>query len=745
MATSLYYPPNPTSVPPDLTRPDADYRKRVVAMIAGLFVFLVIYLGIIVLAAYLAYFLFNLPVDGMRNARGRSSGYGFIIVYGGGIAAILLCLFLIKGLFKGQRVERSGYLELSEKDHPELFAFIRQVYQDVGAPKPSRVYASADVNAALIYNTSLLNLIVPPRKDLLIGLGLVNVVSLDEFKAVLAHEFGHFAQRSVGLGNYLYIANKVMNDVIYSRDGFDSFLDAWARIDIRLGAPAWALKAVLWLVRKLLSTIYETLNVLHLSLSRQMEFNADNVAVSVTGSDSLIHGLYRLSFANDCLADTAKSLEAAADHGKFSDDIYYHQTQSAIRLRKQPGNERAGLPAALPVNPKEPTKLFEPTDDGIPEKYRSHPTDDMREKNAKRYYLRSTLDERSPWLLFGENAAALKKAMSTKFYQHSMGRAEKLVFEPAEQVQQFIDAEHAESTFDPKYHGLYDDRFIEPKLTDNSSAPVWEVDKIVAWLSNWPQAELKNRMETYNQRIGEYQLLRGLASGDYTLKGRTFKLRDRDYEKNDIDGLHSKVDREIENDTQDFHEWDRQVFLANRSIAIQLDRREQSTTPRRHERELMKRYEFHTALQKLQREILNEKGRLHSVLGNLSANTQLSPEDFQALRATLADVRDQLIQNLNASKSYQTPAFTNVEAGSSLYTLVLDRGDTDLPAPSGDSISGEWIGKLLQRIEGVLSRLNRVRRKSLGSLLEYQESLKNEWQKANETASVGNVDKHGEG
>ena len=63
----------------------------------------------------------------------------------------------------------------------------------------------------------MLSLFIPPRKDLLIGLGLVNVVDLVEFKAVLAHEFGHFAQRSTALGRYLYVANQVMRDVIYGR------------------------------------------------------------------------------------------------------------------------------------------------------------------------------------------------------------------------------------------------------------------------------------------------------------------------------------------------------------------------------------------------------------------------------------------------------------------------------------------------------------------------------------------------
>jgi Zn-dependent protease with chaperone function len=35
------------------------------------------------------------------------------------------------------------------------------------------------------------------RKNLQIGIGLVNSVTVSEFKAVLAHEFGHFSQRSM--------------------------------------------------------------------------------------------------------------------------------------------------------------------------------------------------------------------------------------------------------------------------------------------------------------------------------------------------------------------------------------------------------------------------------------------------------------------------------------------------------------------------------------------------------------------
>ena len=75
-----------------------------------------------------------------------------------------------------------------------------------------------DVNAAVFYNESLLSLFLPASKNLVIGLGLVNRLNLSEFKAVLAHEFGHFSQSSMKLGTYVYTANRILADIVYARD-----------------------------------------------------------------------------------------------------------------------------------------------------------------------------------------------------------------------------------------------------------------------------------------------------------------------------------------------------------------------------------------------------------------------------------------------------------------------------------------------------------------------------------------------
>jgi Zn-dependent protease with chaperone function len=721
MAIDALYPPAPANVPSEITRLDNAYRLRVIAMIGGLFLFLLLYILFIVLAGLLAYGLLVLPIPDLR---GKAMLLFLVLKFGGAFAAVLLWLFLFKGLFKGQKVERSTYVPLQEKDHPDLFAFIRRVYQDTGSPRPRRVYASPDVNAALVYDTSLLNLFIPPRKDLLIGLGLVNVVNLSEFKAVLAHEFGHFAQKSVGLGSYLYVANRVMYDIIYSRDALDRFVDGWSRQDIRLSIPAWCLKGVLWVVRKILSGTYQALNLLHLSLSRQLEYNADNVAVSVSGSDALIHGLARLSFANECLSDAAQSLNDAADHGLFTDDLFFQQTQASGRLRQLRKEERAGLPPQLPEDSTETVQVFQPIDDGIPERYRSHPTDYMRERNAKRIYIRSPQDERSPWLLFGD-VAELKRKVTEQFYRHVLGRQEAYDPKPSAEVQTFIDAEHAERTYDPKYHGLFDDRFVNfGDLQDLPEQP-WSREELAAWLSNWPPQDLEQQVQAYRERQAEYHLLRGLQSGELTLKGKTFTLHDQQYTIRDVDKLFASVDKEMDADLEAFHRLDRQIFLAHWSLARSLDTRDGGGNGA--EAELLQRYRFHMALQGPLQGMLAGQARLQAVLNMLSNSPQLSQEDFKQVRNALREIHETLTAILENAETLTTPALTNVPANSSLYSLVVDRGDTSLPPLSGDSITGEWLGKLMARLEGVLNRLRRVHFKSLGSLLTYQEKLAGKW------------------
>jgi hypothetical protein len=64
-----------------------------------------------------------------------------------------------------------------------------------------------DVNASVFYDSSFWSIIFPIRKNLQIRLGLVNKIIEQELKAILAHEFGCFSQRSTKVGSFVYDVN----------------------------------------------------------------------------------------------------------------------------------------------------------------------------------------------------------------------------------------------------------------------------------------------------------------------------------------------------------------------------------------------------------------------------------------------------------------------------------------------------------------------------------------------------------
>ena len=122
-------------------------------------------------------------------------------------------------------------------------------------------------------------------------MGLVNVLNLSEFKAVLAHEFGHFAQSTMMVGRWVYIAQQIISHMVSVRDWLDGIVNFISRIDLRIAWVGWILKIVLWSLRSLMEVLFRIVIIAERALSREMEFNADLVAVSVTGSDELVNCL----------------------------------------------------------------------------------------------------------------------------------------------------------------------------------------------------------------------------------------------------------------------------------------------------------------------------------------------------------------------------------------------------------------------------------------------------------------------
>ena len=240
---------------------------------------------------------------------------------------VMVLIFLVKFIFNRRKVDRSNMMEIKEKDHPQLFDFIKRINKETDTKFPKKIYLTQDVNAAVFFDSTLLSMFFPVRKNLMIGLGLVNVVNVSELKAIIAHEFGHFSQKSMKLGSYVYNVNHVIHDMLYNNDSYGNLLDKWAHMSGIFAIFANITIGIVRAIQAVLQATYRVVQKSYSGLSQQMEFHADTVAAYVSGSAPLITSLYRLEAADLAYNNLFSKYNQWAAQSIKPDNLYPQFTQ----------------------------------------------------------------------------------------------------------------------------------------------------------------------------------------------------------------------------------------------------------------------------------------------------------------------------------------------------------------------------------------------------------------------------------
>lgn len=430
------YPSSPTAVPRELTRPTPRYMLKVWQAVLILLLFMACYLGLSGWFLLKSYQLFSDP------------NLATVI---GGSASLFLGIFMLKALFFSRPGGQIDDIEIHPQEHPDFFAFLNRLADETGAPRPRRVYLSSRVNAAVFYDLSIINLFWPSRKNLEIGLALVNVLTVAEFKAVLAHEFGHFAQRSMALGRWVYIAQQIAGQLIAKRDAFDNFLKSMSYTDPRIAWIAWILSLIVWAIRSLLELLFRVVVLAQRSLSREMELQADLVAVAVSGSDALVHALHKMDAADDAWGRTLAFANEEFAKERQTADLFAIQSRAIALVRTILADPHHGQPPEIPLaNPAE-HRVFTPEFAQPPQMWATHPLSHEREANAKRIYIRAELNETSAWSLFS-NPQALRERMTLHIFRNA--KEQKPVPDIAESLQN-LEQYFQRKYYDPAYRGAY--------------------------------------------------------------------------------------------------------------------------------------------------------------------------------------------------------------------------------------------------------------------------------------------------
>ncbi len=155
---------------------------------------------------------------------------------------------------------------LTEEEHPRLFAAIRDVARRMEAEMPAEVYLIPDVNAFVAQVGGFLGF--GGRRVMGIGLGLLAVDNLSQFRATVAHEFGHFKGGETKLSGLIYATRAAMSRTLEN-----------------LGQSG----------RNLLQIPFEWMLRMYMRLtqaiSRQQELVADEWSLRIAGKQAHITGL----------------------------------------------------------------------------------------------------------------------------------------------------------------------------------------------------------------------------------------------------------------------------------------------------------------------------------------------------------------------------------------------------------------------------------------------------------------------
>ena len=186
-------------------------------------------------------------------------------------AATLVILIRALLFFRVRFTPPDGAYRVTAASEPALFAEIAQVATAMGASPANEVFLSAEANAYVAEDTWLLGLI-RRKRFLVLGMGLVNEITVDELRAVLAHELGHYVGSDTRLGAVSY-------------RGWESMVRAVEMMDEGI-------------VRGIFFEYMSLYQRVTAKTSRQQEYLADHWAADVAGSAAAQSALNKAALAD---------------------------------------------------------------------------------------------------------------------------------------------------------------------------------------------------------------------------------------------------------------------------------------------------------------------------------------------------------------------------------------------------------------------------------------------------------------
>jgi Zn-dependent protease with chaperone function len=534
--TDNQYPPTPANISPTVTAASAAFKSEVRKVLFAIAVFFFVYLLLITASVLLAiaciYAGFRVMVAG-SNFIGLLAGLGIISV------GIMVFVFLVKFIFSVKKFDEAGSIEISEQEQPGLFNFIRRLTQDVQTQFPKKIVLSPEVNACVFYNDSFWSMLFPVKKNLQIGLGLVNTLTLGEFKAVMAHEFGHFSQRSMKLGSFVYHVNKAIYNMLYDNKDFGSFLQNWGNLHWAIGIFTWLTIQIITGIQKILQAVYGFINKSYMSLSREMEFHADAVAASVSGSNNCITALKKLEVSDLCYNTVIEKATEWLKQKEVLENVY---TKHQVVMKKYAEDFNLPLQNNVPIINDAFLKQFQHSRVNIKNQWASHPSTEDRTARLNELNVQAVADDRPAWVVFTE-PLQLQKQLSSSIYRHIPADMKKEVLAEDSFRERYLQ-EIRTYSLPSEYNGYYDNHRINTIDTGALFTPATAAVVTKKALEKLFSAEAVSLPKLLAAGESDIVLLQAII--DKQIEAKTFDYDGNKYDRTEAPGILEKLTKEIE-------------------------------------------------------------------------------------------------------------------------------------------------------------------------------------------------------
>ncbi|WP_246158599.1 M48 family metallopeptidase [Catellatospora sichuanensis] len=281
---------------------------------------------------------------------------------------------------------------VSPEQAPHLWAEVRRLAEGVGTRAPDELRIVPEVNAAVSEHAKLLGLI-PGRRYLYLGLPLLQAMSVDQLRAVLAHELGHYSGAHTRLGAVAY-------------RGRIAIAGAVGRIG-KWNVAGWPIRGY--------ARVYLLIDN---AVSRRQELEADAAAVRLAGKQAAVAALTEVTVI-DMAYDfyLGRYVAPGAELGLLPDNVFAGfgdllaaREEEIAGLRKEAAERETG--SLWDTHPPLPVRIaaINAQPEGMPSNDRRRATDlipDLPAVSARLHQLAVRVDGREvlPWPQFTAQTA----------------------------------------------------------------------------------------------------------------------------------------------------------------------------------------------------------------------------------------------------------------------------------------------------------------------------------------------------